>query len=110
MRPPARRNKNNKKRGQAIQKARIEGLGGVNLLGNKPNHDGRGIAFGYESKSGPSYWPTRLARALYGIPVTAGQTAVLIVTETPGPGRKARSVVVVDYGEWRSLHGEENPE
>lgn len=100
-----RRNRNNAKRGKTIQRKRIEALGGMNLPGNKENHDGIGLAFSYESKSGGAF-SERYARWLAGIPKMAGQTGVLIVTETPGPGRRARSYVVVDYDEWRDLHGE----
>lgn len=102
------RNRRNAKRGKAIQRKRIEGLGGQNLPGNKPNHDGIGLLFQYESKSGGAF-SERLWRWLKGIPLLAGQTGVLIVTETPGPGRRARSYVVVDYDHWRDLHGETKP-
>jgi hypothetical protein len=30
----------------------------------------------------------------------------VIVTDTPGPGHKARSYVVVEFSEWKDLHGE----
>ncbi len=101
----ARMGRNNRKRGNAIQRQRIVGLGGRNLAGNNPNLDGLGLAFRYESKSGGSF-PERLWRWLKGIGVEAGQTGVLIVTDTPGPGHRARSVVIVDYDDWRDLHGE----
>lgn len=101
-----RRNRNNARRGKTIQRKRIVGLGGQNLPGNKPNHDGIGLLFSYESKSGGAF-SERYWRWLTGIPVTADQTAVLIVTATDGPGRKARSYVVVEYDQWRDLHGED---
>lgn len=104
----AKRGRNNDKRGKRIQRQRIVGLGGKNLAGNNPNLDGLGIAFRYESKSGGSF-PELPWRWLKGIPVQAGQTAVLIITDAPGPGHRARSVVVVDYDDWRDLHGEETP-
>jgi hypothetical protein len=104
----SRRSRNNKNRGLAIQRKRIEGLGGTNLAGNNENLDGIGLAFAYESKSGGSF-SERYWRWLSGIPVKGDQTAVLIVTETPGPGRKARSYVVVEYDDWRDLHGEGEP-
>ena len=104
----SRRSRNNKNRGLAIQRKRIEGLGGTNLAGNNENLDGIGLAFAYESKSGGSF-SERYWRWLSGIPVKGDQTAVLIVTETPGPGRKARSYVVVEYDQWRDLHGEGEP-
>ena len=100
-----RRGRNNRKRGQRIQRERIEGLGGLNLAGNNPNLDGIGSMFRYESKSGKSF-PELPWRWLTGIPVNAAQIPVLIITDAPGPGPKARSIVVVRYSDWRDLHGE----
>lgn len=103
-----RRNRNNARRGKRIQHDRIVALGGRNLPGNKQNHDGIGLAFSYESKSGKEggvfskrYWDW-----LKGIPVTAAQTAVLLVTEAGVVGRRARAYVVVDFDDWRDLHQE----
>ena len=31
---------------------------------------------------------------------------VLIITDTPGVGHRARSVIVIDYDDWRALHQE----
>jgi hypothetical protein len=28
------------------------------------------------------------------------------VTDTPGPGKKRRAVVILDLDDWRDLHGE----
>lgn len=94
------------KRGKTIQRQRIEALGGRNLAGNNPNLDGLGLAFAYESKSGPAAFSERVWRWLTDIPVRASETKVLIVTDKPGAGRKARSYVVVEFEEWRQLHGE----
>jgi len=104
----ARRGRNNAKRGKAIQRQRIIALGGQNLPGNKPGHDGIGLAFSYESKAGGAF-SERYWRWLRGIPATAQQTAVLIVTSADGSGPKARSYVVVEYDDWRDLH-QERPE
>lgn len=93
------------KRGKAIQRQRIVGLGGRNLAGNNPNLDGIGELFRYESKSGQSF-PERPWRWLKGIACPAGQVGVLIITDAPGPGHRARSLVIVDYDDWRDLHGE----
>jgi hypothetical protein len=101
----ARTGRNNAKRGKRIQRERIVGLGGQNLPGNKPGHDGIGLAFSYESKSG-GFFSERVWRVLQAIPRLGDQSAVLIVTDTPGPGRRARSYVVLEYGEWKALHGE----
>lgn len=104
----SRRSRNNRKRGNAIQRKRIVALGGRNLAGNNPNWDGEGEMFSYESKSGGAF-SERVWRWLKGIPVRAQQTQVLIVTDTPGPGHRARAYVVVEYDAWRDLHGELPP-
>lgn len=101
----SRRARNNRKRGNRIQAQRIVALGGRNLAGNNPNLDGLGAMFAYESKSGGAF-SDRYWRWLTGIPKRGNETGVLIVTEAPGPGHKARSYVVVEYDEWRELHGE----
>jgi hypothetical protein len=101
----SRRSKNNATRGKAIQRKRIEGLGGRNLSGNNENLDGIGTMFAYESKSGGSF-SERYWRWIKGIPTRGDQVPVLIVTDAPGPGHRARSIVVVDYDSWRDLHGE----
>jgi hypothetical protein len=101
----ARRGRTNAQRGKAIQRKRIEGLGGRNLSGNNENLDGIGTMFAYESKSGGSF-SERYWRWIKGIPVRGDQVPVLIVTDAPGPGHRARSIVVVDYDSWRDLHGE----
>jgi hypothetical protein len=101
----SRRSSNNRKRGNRIQRERIVALGGRNLAGNNPNLDGLGAMFAYESKSGGAF-SDRYWRWLTGIPKRGNETGVLIVTEAPGPGRRARSYVVVEFGEWKELHGE----
>jgi hypothetical protein len=100
-----KRGRRNASRGKRIQRERIEGLGGTNLAGNNENLDGLGLAFRYESMSGGSF-SERYWRWLDGIPVQGDTTPVLIVTEAPGPGKRARSIVVVKYEDWRALHGE----
>lgn len=94
------------RRGKDIQRRQIVGLGGKNLAGNNPNHDGQGVMFSYESKSGPGAFSERAWKWLTNIPKLASQVGVLIVTDKPGSGRRARSYVVVEYGAWRDLHGE----
>lgn len=102
----ASRGRRSAKRGKAIQRQRIARLGGRNLAGNNPNLDGLGVRFRYESKSGPGAFSVRYWRWLTDIPVESDQTQVLIVTEKPGPGRKARSYVVVRFEDWEREHGE----
>jgi hypothetical protein len=98
----SRRGRNNRKRGLRKQRERLTALGIENLPGNGP-FDGRSEMFRAESKSGGAF-PERLWKWLKGVPVTT-ETAILIVTDAPGPGHRARSVVVLDYDDWRDLHG-----
>lgn len=102
----SRRGRNAKARGLRKQRERIVGLGGRNLAGNNENLDGTHPMFAFESKSGGSF-PERAWRWLKGIPHHAGQVPVLIITDAPGPGHRSRSVVIVDYDDWRDLHGED---
>lgn len=108
VRDPAasRRARRNRSRGLAIQRKRNAGLGISNIAGNAPSHDG-GTAdelFVSESKSGVSF-SERYWRWLSAIPRRSSQVPILIVTDTPGPGHRARSIVVVAYDDWRDLHG-----
>lgn len=102
----SRRGKNAARNGKRIQRERIVALGGRNLAGNNENLDGISEFAAYESKSGRSAFSDRYWRWLTDIPVNANQTRVLIVTDAPGPGHRARSYVVVEYSEWKDLHGE----
>lgn len=101
-----RRGRLNRTRGNRIQRERNQALGIRNLAGNNPSLDGVSALFASESKSGGAF-PERLWRWLKGVKlITADQVAILIVTDAPGSARKARSIVVVDYEDWKELHGE----
>lgn len=101
-----RRGRLNRTRGNRIQRERNQALGIRNLAGNNPSLDGVSAMFASESKSGGAF-PERLWRWLKGVKlITADQVAILIVTDAPGSARKARSIVVVDYEDWKELHGE----
>lgn len=104
----AARGRRNRARGLRIQRDRNRALGVTNIAGNAPNHDGgtHRDMFVTESKSGSGAFSERYWRWLRGIPAEAGQVRLLVVTEAPGPGRRARSYVVVDFDDWRDLHGD----
>jgi hypothetical protein len=51
----------------------------------------------------------RLWSWLKAVPVNAGQTALLVVTDAPGPGHRRRAMVILDIGDWEQLHRNENP-
>lgn len=106
----AKRSRTNRQRGLRIQRERNRQLGITNIAGNAPNHDGgtHRDLFVSESKSGGAF-SERYWRWLSGIPAEAGQVRILVVTEAPGPGHRARSYVVVDFDDWRDLHGKDEP-
>lgn len=95
-----RRNRNNGRRGRKIERQRnaeagIENRGAL----NRPE-DGGGAAdpLVTQSKSG-GWFPARIAAALDALTLRAGQIGAVVVTETPGRGRKARIVAVVNYAD-----------
>lgn len=99
-----RRNNNNRRRGKAIERRRnaeagIEQRGALNR-----SEDGGGAAdpIVHQAKSG-GLFPVRLADALDAMTVRADQIAVVSVTETPGPGRRARIVAVVNFADLLTL-------
>lgn len=100
-----RRGKNNRQRGNAIERdvARQLGLRRVGMYGGK--EDIAGELFVAQVKSGGAF-SERYWGWLKSVPVNAGQTALLVVTDAPGPGHKRRAVVVLDLDDWRDLHGD----
>lgn len=100
----ARRGKNNKARGEAIEREighrlglrRVGQFGGPEDLSNN--------LWAVQVKSGGSF-SERFWSWLKGVPVRAGQVPLLVVTDAPGPGHKRRAVVIVDIEDWIALHG-----
>jgi hypothetical protein len=102
----ARRGRTNRSRGNAIERdvAKALGMRRVGQYGGPD--DARGSLFAAQVKSGKSY-PERLHTWLKAVPVDAGQVAILVITDAPGPGHRRRGLVVLDLADWRDLHGEE---
>ena len=101
------RGKRNRNRGNAIERAvgkqlglkRVGQFGGATDLGESSD------PFAVSVKSGNGYFSERYWDQLKRQPVAAGQTALLVVTDAPGPGRARRAVVVLDLADWVALHG-----
>lgn len=101
-----RRGRNNRTRGNAIEREvgkrlglrRVGQYGGPDDLTND--------LFAAQVKSGGAF-SERYWSWLKAVPVNAGQTPLLVVTDAPGPGHKRRAVVVLDLEDWRALHGGE---
>lgn len=100
----AKRGKNNRSRGNAIEREIGHKLG-LRRVGQYGGPDDlSGVLFAAQVKSGGSF-PERFWSWLKAVPVNAGQTPLLVVTDAPGPGKRRRAVVVLDLDDWVSLHG-----
>lgn len=107
-RTAVRRGKNARKRGLSLQLEHARRLGLTNLQGNgaadaKSEAVFGNSAFVAQMKSG-GLFPGWMQRELDYLPRTGGRTPLLVVIETPGPGRKARALVVMDEADWIELH------
>jgi hypothetical protein len=101
-----RRGKNNRSRGNAIERAVGKELG-LRRVGQYGGPDDlSGLAFAAQVKSGGAF-SERYWSWLKAVPVTANQTPILVVTDAPGPGHKRRALVVLELSDWRALHGED---
>jgi hypothetical protein len=100
----SRRGRNNRSRGNAIERevAAKLGLRRVGQFGGPD--DVRGDLFAAQVKSGGRF-PETFWRWLQAVPVDAGQTPLLVVTDAPGPGHRRRAVVILDLEHWAQLHG-----
>lgn len=100
----SRRGKNNRNRGNAIEReiAKRLGLRRVGQFGGPVDADHP--LWAAQVKSGASF-PERLWGWLKGVETNAAQTALLVVTDAPGPGRRRRALVILDLDDWVDLHG-----
>ena len=100
----SRRGRNNRARGNAIEREIGKRLG-LRRVGQYGGPDDlAGEMFAAQVKSGAAF-PERLWGWLKAVPVNGAQTALLVVTDAPGPGHARRAVVVLDIGDWIALHG-----
>jgi hypothetical protein len=100
----SRRGRNNRARGNAIERevGKQLGLRRVGQYGGP--EDLSGDLFAAQVKSGGAF-SERVWSWLKAVPVNAGQTPLLVITDAPGPGHKRRAVVVVEINDWIALHG-----
>jgi hypothetical protein len=102
----SRRNRNNRSRGNAIERSVAASLGMRRVGQYGGPDDARGSLFAAQVKSGTAY-PERLHRWLKAVPVAAGQVAILVITDAPGSGHgRRRGLVVLDLDDWKDLHQE----
>jgi hypothetical protein len=104
-----RRGKNNRARGNAIEREIGHRLG-LRRVGQYGGPDDLASEmFAVQVKSGGSF-SERYWAWLKALPTNAGQTPLLVVTDAPGPGRKRRAVVVLTLESWIELHGPQGAE
>jgi hypothetical protein len=98
-----RRGKNNRQRGNAIEReiGKKLGMKRVGQFGGKD--DLSNALFAAQVKSGGAFSERQWAW-LKAVPVIAGQTQLLVVADTPGPGKKRRALVILDLDAWAELH------
>jgi len=99
-----RRGRNNRSRGNAIERevAAKLGLRRVGQYGGPDDASSEWLIC--QVKSG-GYFPERAWTWLQALPATAAQTRAVVITDTPGPGHRRRAVVIVDLEDWAALHG-----
>lgn len=99
-----RRGRNNRSRGNAIERevGKKLGLRRVGQYGGPDDLSGE--LFAAQVKSGGSF-SERYWSWLRAVPVNASQVPLLVVTDAPGPGHKRRAVVVIDLDDWADMYG-----
>jgi len=100
----SRRGRTNRSRGNSIERdiGKQLGLRRVGQFGGPDDLSGE--MFAAQVKSGNAF-SERWWSWLKAVPVNAGQTPLLVVTDAPGPGHRRRAVVVIEIGDWIALHG-----
>ena len=100
----SRRGKNNRNRGNAIERevAKRLGLKRVGQYGGAD--DAKSDWLVVQVKSGSAF-SERIWGWLKAIPVDATQLAAVVLTDAPGPGHRRRAVVVIDMEDWIAMHG-----
>jgi hypothetical protein len=102
----ARRGRNNRKRGNDVERviSKQLGLKRVGQFGGPTDVGESTDPFAVQVKSG-GYFSEKYWDQLKRQTVASSQTALLVVTDAPGPGHRRRAMVVLDLDDWRALHG-----
>jgi hypothetical protein len=101
----SRLGRNNRSRGNAIERWVCKQLGitRVGMFGSAEDGGRHDEPWVVQVKSG-GYFTERYWTELKRLPANAQQTALLVVTDTPGPGHTRRAYVVMDLDDFRALH------
>ena len=102
----SRRGRNARKRGNGLQAkaAKSAGIANIGALGLPEDAGTSRDWLVLQVKSGLGY-PKLLDRWLRALTATADQLRAVVYVETPGPGHKAKRLIVLDYDEFLSWYG-----
>lgn len=102
----ARRGKNNRARGNAIERwaCQVLGIKRVGMFGGKTDGGAYDDWIAVQVKSGKSY-PERLDSLVNSVPRRADQLRALVTTDAPGPGTRRRALIVMHLDEFLEWHG-----
>lgn len=102
----ARRGKNNRARGNAIERwvCQVLGIRRVGMFGGKTDGGAHDDWIAVQVKSGKSY-PERLDALVNSVPRRADQLRALVTTDAPGPGTRRRALIVMHLDEFIEWYG-----
>jgi hypothetical protein len=100
-----RRGRNNRSRGNAIERwvCNLLGIKRVGMYGAAEDGGAADDPWVVQVKSG-GYFTERYWTELKRLTVQGQQTALLVVTDTPGAGHRRRAYVVMDIEDFIALH------
>lgn len=106
----SRRGKSARQRGNAYERELAKKLGGkrTGMYGG-PDDVTVSDLFVIQSKVRKA-WPQWMADELAKLPRTGGRVPLLVVANAPGSSGRRKALVVVELGDWISLHGPTVPE
>lgn len=106
----SRRGRNNRSRGNAIERevCKLLGITRVGQFGGKEDGGKSTDWMAVQVKSGGAY-PERIDALLRSLPHVAGQLRGVVHTDTPGAGRKRRMLVTLDLYDFADWYGGEKP-
>jgi hypothetical protein len=103
----SRRGRANRRRGNDFERSLAAELGGRRIGQYGDPADVLTPLFVVQAKVRKAF-PYWMTRELDRLPRADGRIPLLVVSDSPGPGRRRRSVVVVDLRDWVDLHGVES--
>lgn len=101
---PENRGRNNLRRGKEWERRIAADIGGERVGQHGGKDDVQHPDWAIQAKVGGAF-PERLWTYLTAIPREPGQGRAIVVGDAPGPGRKRRAVVLIEFEEWKHSEG-----